>query len=706
MTISYVGAGSRRKTTARKGTARPPVRRVKRKRPAARRRTSPAWLRFVRFFGLRVAVLGLVGLVAAGMVVGWYARDLPEVGDLASARRLPRVVIEDRHGTIIGIRGQDRGTAVDSSTLPPHVVGAFLATEDRNFFYHVGVNPVAIIRALLINVKEGSVAQGGSTITQQLVKNLVLTSDQTVKRKVQEMILALKIERNFTKPEILSLYLNAVYFGNGAYGLEAAARRYFAKPPAELTVGEAAMLAGLLKAPSELAPTSDRNAARARARTVLEAMVDAEYITAAEARAVLDAGIASIATSDRHTDYAADHAYAEVRQLIGEIDRDLIVRTTVDGPAIERVAGQRARIAAADPLLGPKVETAMLALEEHGAIRILIGGNDYRASEFNRATQARRQPGSVFKTFVYLAALENGKRPNSYIEDREIKVGDYAPTNYKDVYAGRVTMTEAMARSLNSAAIGLQEELGQSRVLDAARRAGFPRIKEDVGASLALGTMSVTPLDVAKSFLPLSNGGLPADPYVIDRVTAADGTVLYRRPATSLAAADQAFETDVLIAIDHMLRYVVASGSGSAAKVNGHVAAGKTGTSQNNRDAWFAGYVSGMVGVVWLGKDDDTPMSGARGDVAGSGAPSRLWSAMMTEALGDRPARKPIPYVPPRDRRNLFQHIAHVLGRDTPEPVDGPSAEELNAVIPEDNAEAPSPPDELSALLESVTETP
>ncbi|MBB4657667.1 PBP1A family penicillin-binding protein [Parvularcula dongshanensis] len=577
---------------------------------------------------------------------------------------MPRIEVRDRTGALIAVHGRDKGAPVDPATLPPHVIQAFLATEDRNFYDHVGVNPVAVLRALLVNTRAGGVAQGGSTITQQLVKNALLTSDRTLKRKAQEVILALKIERAYDKDEILGFYLNTVYFGSGAYGLEAASRRYFDHAPTELTVGEAAMLAGLLKAPSRYAPTRAPDAARNRAGVVLAAMVDAGYLTASQAERIEAEGIASVVPRDDSNAYGADAAVAEARRVLGGIGRNVVVTTTLDAAAGRGVAQSVEDVLGADPRVDPAVEAAVLLAEEDGAIRVMIGGRDYARSTFNRATLARRQPGSVFKPFVYLAGLESGLRPESIVDDSPIRIGTYAPDNYKDRYYGEVSLTEAMARSLNAAAVRVQEEAGRSRVVSVARRAGLSGAS-DTGPALALGVIEATPVEILQSYATLSTGGVPSEPYLVTRIATPDGRVLYehRPPPPGLPV----FAERDMVALGHMLQAVVHSGSGVRAAVPGHLAAGKTGTGQDSRDAWFAGYASGLVGVVWLGRDDFGPMEGPKGAVTGAGAPAVLWSQAMRIGLEGRPARDPVPYAPEPDEKSLFEHLAALLTRRSPD---------------------------------------
>ncbi|WP_370338475.1 transglycosylase domain-containing protein [Parvularcula marina] len=672
------------KSRAKKSTASSSARRKTsssaRRRTAARKGAGSAGFPLFRQTGrlfLRATTAAFF-LLAAGLVTLLiYGRGLPPVGDLASARKEPRVEIHAANGEVIGIRGQDRGQPIDAASLPPHVVGAFLATEDRNFYHHVGVNPVAIIRALMVNVKAGDVEQGGSTITQQLVKNLLLTPEQSLHRKVQEMLLALKIEAMYSKDEILSFYLNAVYFGNGAYGLEAASRRYFDKRPEELSIGEAAVLAGLLKAPSRFAPTADENKAISRAKVVLAAMVDAGVITHAEAKAVSFTRLADIAETDHAAAYAADYALAEATRILGGVEQDLLIETTIDLPATRSAATAREEIATKDDLYTPEVQAAAIVLDENGAIHVLIGGNDYRQSSFNRAVQAKRQPGSAFKPFIYLTALEEGFRPEDMINDKRIEIGDWAPKNYKDTYAGMVPLSEAMARSLNAAAIRLQEEVGRENVVEIANRLGLKI--DDPGPSLALGTVEVTPLELATAYLPLSGGGVVAEPFIITRISAADGTELYHHEIERVPRL--AVSPDVLVPFDHMMREVVTNGSGRRAKIAGHYAAGKTGTSQSSRDAWFAGYASGLVGVVWLGRDDDRPMGSGHRAMSGSHAPAEWWSSVMTAALTGVPAREPTPYAPEPRSDKLLSHLAAILGVRAPRERQGPPPANIEDII-------------------------
>ena len=666
-----------RKTTPAKAAATSPARRPTtkaspprpkattagnpRRRPAPRKRLTAAQKRAAarraRLFGFAkgVGVASLAVIVIGGAIVFYYARDLPPTSRLGTPSSQPRVIVVDRAGATLGIHGRDQGPPIDLADLPPHVVQAFLATEDRNFYGHVGVNPVAILRATLVNARAGGVAQGGSTITQQLVKNALLTPEQSLKRKAQEALLAVRIERALSKDEILAAYLNTVYFGNGAYGLEAASRRYFGHQPSALSVGEAAMLAGLLKAPSRLAPTNAPDAARARASVVLRAMVNAGYLTATQADAVIADGIASVQDAPSSGSYAADAALAELRERVGTPSVEVTVVTTVDAALTAQVTRALDTEMTAEPLTAD-AEGAVILMEEDGRVRALVGGRDYAASPYDRTRLARRAPGSTFKPFVFLAAVEAGWRPESLVDDSPVEIEGYAPGNYKDRYYGEVSLTEALRRSLNAPAIRLQEAAGREAVVNLARRVGLGA--EDVGPALALGVTEQTPLAVANAYAALSSGRR-ASPYLISEVRTAQGDVLYR--ARTAPGPQVVAEAD-RVALDHMLRAVVREGSGVHARVPGHAAAGKTGTGQDSRDAWFAGYASGLVGVVWMGHDDFAPMGDDEGALSGSGAPARVWSAAMTAGLEGRPPRAPIPYVPAPKEEGLLDHLAGLLG--------------------------------------------
>ena len=642
---------------------RKPKARTVRQRLRHRRRQSrsqgrlPGWIRVVAGYAYKVAALCFIGAITGIIGLFYFSRDLPPLQKLEDLSRPTQITIVDRHGELILKYGQVYGRPVQIAELPPHVVHAVLATEDRNFYHHMGVNPFAIVRALIVNYKSGSVRQGGSTITQQLAKNVFLTPERTLNRKVQEMLLSVQLEMAYSKDEILALYLNNVYFGAGTYGLRAAAEQYFEKPPSDLTIGEAAMLAGLLKAPSKYSPSSSPDAARTRARIVVRAMFDAGYLSREEMDGILAGSIAHISDKKKPAPYAADYVIAQLREKFGKMREDVTIHTTIDLGAHKRTGAALKALPKRDTRFKDDIQIALVAMEADGAIRLMVGGRDYAVSEYNRATQAKRQPGSAFKPFVYLAALEAGWQPDDIILDTPIELDGWAPANYKNKYYGAVEMGEAMARSLNAAAVRLQEETGRARVLATARRMGFNG-KLDPGAALALGVNEVTPLELATTYSPFANNGYLGEPYIITSIYGARGNVVYAREAI---IAQDVIDQDTFVAMNHMLRQVINMGSGRAAALPGYAAGGKTGTTQDSRDAWFAGHAAGLVGVVWLGKDDYTPMTEGWSAMSGAGTPAILWQEMMMATLNGRPDLPVTQWHPKRPLPSIFDHFKDML---------------------------------------------
>ncbi|MFN3961054.1 MAG: transglycosylase domain-containing protein [Parvularculaceae bacterium] len=569
--------------------------------------------------------------IAASAALIHFARDLPDTDGLWRASSGPKITLIAADGAPLALHGQSVGAPVRLSELPAHTPKAVLAVEDRNFYHHVGVNPFAVARALFVNAREGEVRQGGSTLTQQLAKNLFLTSDRTLRRKIQELLLALWLENEFTKDEILTLYLNRVYFGAGAYGVDAASRRYFGKPASSLTLAESAILAGLLKAPSHLAPDRNPLDAGERGRRVLDAMLAAGFITAEEAKAAAASAVRVGPSRFAGAPYFVDHAIAEARTRSNGVDADLVVRTTLD-PAINEAADLGLVAGAARAGLDPEIEAAVVILDGEGRIRALSGGRDYRRSQFNRATTARRQPGSAFKPFVFLAALEAGASPHDVVEDAPVRIGDWAPANYKNQYFGAVTIAEALSRSLNGATVRLQEDAGRGAVRLAARRMGLVSPLSQ-GPALALGVDAVSPLELAGAYVPLVNGGYRVEPHAVASLATSDGEIIYRRNANLVAVAAS---PGSIAALNDMLRAVVTQGTGRAAALSRYEAYGKTGTTQESRDAWFVGHAGGLVCAVWIGRDDNRPM----GDITGGKAPAVIWREVMERVLEVRPPKR------------------------------------------------------------------
>lgn len=578
-------------------------------------------------FAVEIGAFSFFALMGLAAIIVWYAHDLPRTDTLWRPDRAPRYTLLAVDGSPLSVHGTQYGAPIRLADIPTYVTDAVLAVEDRNFHHHVGVNPLSVARAILVNTGQGRVRQGGSTITQQLAKNLFLSSERTLKRKVQELLLALWLEQRFTKDEILTLYLNRVYLGAGAYGIDGASYRYFGKPARQLQLNEAALIAGLLKAPSRYNPTHNPEDAGLRARTVIESMVAAGFLTDIQGQRSISTPIYLKPQKFLSSAYFVDNLLSEVKKRYPDNDADLIIQTTFD-PVVQAAAETGLKLALENDVLPDeegkgRIETAMVITDSSGAVRAMIGGRDYAKSQFNRVTQAKRQPGSAFKPFIFLTAIEAGADPTNLILDAPITIGKWSPDNYKSKFYGEVTLTEALAKSLNSATIRLQEWVGRERVHILARSMGFEG-KLNPDPALALGVDVVTPLELAQAWVPFANGGLRVKAHVIESIRTAEGTPLYQHAnrVEGIAASSQSINS-----VNQMLRAVTEWGTGKNARVPGWSVAGKTGTTQGSRDAWFAGHMAGLVAVVWVGRDDYTPMKG----VTGGRAPAKIWGQMMTQ---------------------------------------------------------------------------
>ncbi len=571
-------------------------------------------------------VLGVWGAIGAGGIVAFYASQLPPIDQLAVPKRPPNIAIVAEDGTPLANRGDTGGAAVRLKDLPPYLPKAFVAIEDRRFYFHHGIDPLGIVRALTRNVVGSGGMQGGSTLTQQLAKNLFLTQERTVSRKIQEAILAIWLEHKYTKDQILELYLNRVYFGSGSYGVEAAANRYFGHGAKSVTLGEAAVLAGLMKAPTKLAPNRNPAGATERAAQVIAAMVQEGYVTDAAGKTALAQPAHTVKEhGNGAVNYAADYVMDMLDDTIGAVDEDIVVSTTIN-PAMEQ-AGERAL---ADGLTrsGGKYgvsQGALVSLDIDGGIKALIGGRDYAESQFDRAVSAKRQPGSSFKPFVYLSALEAGLTPETVREDGPITIKGWHPENYSREYFGPVTLTKALALSLNTVAVRLGVEVGPRTVVRTAHRLGITSDLQP-NASISLGTSEVSPLELTAAYAPFANGGVAVQPHIITRVKTAAGRLLYQRRNANLGrAVDPAY----VAMMNAMMEETLLIGTARKAELPGWQAAGKTGTSQDWRDAWFVGYTSRLVTGVWFGNDDGTPTRKA----SGGNLPVETWSRFMKVAL-------------------------------------------------------------------------
>ena len=562
--------------------------------------------------------------IAVFALVVWYSHDLPDVDRVGLAGKRPSVTLLAADDTEILRFGDLYGGAIGLEALPKRLRQAVLATEDRRFYSHFGVDLFGLARALLANLRAGRIVQGGSTISQQLAKNLFLTPERTLKRKIQELLLAFWLEYQHSKDEILGLYLNRVYLGAGTYGVEAASQKYFGVSATQVGLLESAMLAGLLKAPSRLAPNRNPKAAHRRAGVVLDNMVAAGYLKPSQAKQAKRARIRSrprrrLAGSR----YFADWVLEQVPDYVGHSSVNLVVLTTLE-PRLQSLA-ERAVAAVLDRhsrnyRMG---QAALVAMTPEGAVRAMVGGRDYRQSQFNRAVQARRQPGSAFKPFVYLAGLESGLTPDSVLLDRPIEIDGWRPRNFNNRKHGRVTLRDAMARSINTIAVQVSERAGRRRVVETAQRLGITS-KIVAHPALALGVNEVGLLELTGAYASFANGGRGVLPHGIREIQNASGQTIYKRRG---GGGGPVMSARQLGQMHDMFRAVIDSGSGKRARLD-RPAGGKTGTTQKARDAWFVGYTAQLVSGVWLGNDDAKPMR----DVSGGGFAARIWRDFMTGA--------------------------------------------------------------------------
>lgn len=571
-------------------------------------------------------------LVGGAILFAHWLSDLPNTSNLFAYEAGNDVTVLDAKGRMIARRGLTQGESIKVGELPRYVGNAFIAVEDKRFRSHWGIDPWGLMRAAYADWREGAYVQGGSTLTQQLAKNLFLTPDRTLERKIEEAILAVYLETRYSKDEILTQYLNRVYFGAGVYGIEAASERFYGKPARELSLTEAAMLAGSVKAPSRYNPEASTKASLARAALVLQAMEEQDFIDAGQrerATAVRPKIAHSYATPG--AGYFVDFVISQIPQFVGKPKERLIVETTIDVD-VQRLA-EYALTRALDKdgaKLGAS-QGALVAMTPDGALRALVGGRSYDDSTFNRATDAMRQPGSAFKAFVYLAALEHGHHLDDEVFDGPVTIGNWKPGNYEGAYEGNITLAHALAHSSNSAAVQLTNEVGPAQVVRVAHRLGIAD-KLLAVPSLALGTSEVTPLELTSGYAAFANGGIGVVSYGIVRIRTASGKTLYQRKESGIGRVmspeNNAEMTDMMIG-------TVAEGTGRAAALRDRPVAGKTGTSQDYRDAWFVGFSADYVTGVWIGNDDNSSMKKA----TGGGLPARIFKAFMDDAERNLPPR-------------------------------------------------------------------
>ena len=570
------------------------------------------------------SVVALLGLIVAVAVATSY---LPSYSELEKRSDLGQMVrVRAANGTVLVSLGPSFGRWLRYDQIPPEMRAAMIAVEDKRFRSHIGVDPIGIARSVRVRIDEGHWRQGGSTITQQLARNIFLTNTRTFGRKLKEMVLALALERKFTKDQILELYLNRVYFGGGAYGIDAASRRFFGHSADHLSLGEAAIIAGLVKAPSNYSPTADAEAARSRSGVVLQSMADNGFISQSAASAVDPAAIRiEKTTKENSVRYFTDWALPQLDTLIDDNQDPIDVWTTLD-PGMQ---------AAADRAIGANAprgaQGALVAIDRDGAVRAMVGGRDYVDSIYNRATQAERQPGSAFKLFVYLTALESGMKPTDTIVDEPITIGGWTPRNSTRTNLGPVTLREAFSRSINTVSAKIGAQLGFGTIADMARRFGIST-PISTYPSMVLGTNDVRLIDMTRAFASVANKGVALTPYAIRKVVTADGRLLYQREPS---------EERVLVApwvaaeMTDLLQSAVLTGTGRAAQI-GRPVAGKTGTTSSNKDGWFIGFSSGLTTGVWMGRDDARPIAGLQGGTA----PARAFHDFMAVAVARRPVEQ------------------------------------------------------------------
>ncbi|MFL6752399.1 MAG: transglycosylase domain-containing protein [Sphingomicrobium sp.] len=570
------------------------------------------------------AALGLLSLIVAVAVATAY---LPGYTELTRRSDLGQMIrVRAANGQVLVSLGPSFGKWLPYDQIPPEMRAAMIAVEDKRFRGHVGVDPIGIARSLKVRLDTGHWRQGGSTITQQLARNIFLTNSRTFGRKLKEVVLALALERKFSKDQILELYLNRVYFGGGAYGIDAASRRFFGHSADHLSLGEAAIIAGLVKAPSNYAPSADAEAARDRAGVVLNSMVENGFITSAAAAGVDPADIRIDKTTNNNSvRYFTDWALPQLDALIDQTSDPIDVWTTLS-PSMQAVAN---RAIAANAPRG--AQGALVAIDRDGAVRAMVGGRDYVDSIYNRATQATRQPGSAFKLFVYLTALESGMKPTDTIVDEPITIDGWSPRNSTRTNLGPVTLREAFSRSINTISAKIGAQLGFSTIADMARRFGITT-PISTFPSMVLGTSDVRLIDMTRAFASVANRGVAVTPYGIRKVVTADGRLLYQHDAN---------EERVLVApwvaaeMTDLLQSAVLTGTGRAAQI-GRPVAGKTGTTTSNKDGWFIGFSSGLTTGVWMGRDDARTVPGLQGGTA----PARAFHDFMVAAVANRPVEQ------------------------------------------------------------------
>jgi penicillin-binding protein 1A len=656
-----VGPEPRGKTPKR-GRAKPakPTRAERKaSKPRRKRSRTGGFFMGILYWGFVACLWG--GIAAMGVVV-YYGMQLPSSDTWAIPDRPPNIRVVAADGRLISNRGQTGGEAISYHELPYYVPAALISAEDRRFMSHFGVDPIGLAAVLVESVQAREITRGASTLTQQVAKNLFLTPDQTLGRKVQEAVLAIWLEQNYTKEQIIELYLNRVYYGAGATGIEAAAQTYFGVSSRDLTLGQAAMLAGILPAPSAYNPKNNPETAIERQRLVLNAMVQEGYITREEADAAQVDPDRTVPTRVAGAEYyVADWVESLMTSYLGEIGQDVVVHTTIDWDLQKQAEFiVREKVAEEGPNRGFS-QGALVSMETNGTVRALVGGVDYAQSQYNRAVTARRQPGSTFKPFVYTAAMEKGYTPETVAEDARFDYNGWSPRNATGQYVGLVTLRQGLAYSLNTIAARLAIDVTPAAVIDVATRMGISSEMNPV-PSIALGTQEISLLELTSAYAPFANGGIGVIPNVITRIETRDGEVLYE---ASDAGPGRVLAPEIVAEMNDMLKTAVEVGTGRGANLGGWPFAGKTGTSQEAKDALFVGYTAEMVTGVWLGNDDATETS-----LSGGNVPVAIWSEFMTKAHEGRQVAD-LPGYGDSDSTMVAQQIVDENGNPVIDPATG-----------------------------------
>ena len=571
-----------------------------------------------RLFWLKIFAFLVITLL---IYLSYCILTLPDMNAAINRTRQPSTTITAENGNEITTFGSVYSEVIHINELPQYVPDAIISTEDRRFYSHFGFDFISFTRAMLTNLFLGRYAQGGSTITQQVAKNLFLTPNKNIKRKIQELLLAFWLEYKFSKEQILTLYLNRVYLGAGTYGIEAACQKYFQKSSRDINLKEAAVIAGMLKAPSRYNPIASEKRAVERAKIVLQNMVNNRVLTQIQMDNALKMRLGPEKKYNvKNAMYFADWVYSDVNSYIGERDDDIYVLTTLNQDLQQKASEILAKALAENKKSKNVTQGAIVVMDKNGEIKAMVGGGDYSKSQFNRAVQALRQPGSAFKTFVFLTAVQDGFEPDDMIMDTPISIKNWKPENADKKYHGEVTLTEAFAKSYNLATINLSEMLNKSDIIRNANRMGITTEIENSPA-LALGTSEVRVIDMATAYASIANGGFAVWPHTIKEIYTKDGFQLYQRNPDE---KKRIIKEKHIKKITAMLQEVIKSGTGRRAKIS-EFSAGKTGTSQDNRDAWFVGFNENLITAVWLGNDDNSPMNG----ISGSNLPAEIWKKIM-----------------------------------------------------------------------------